>query len=107
VREDAMIRHVVLFSWVKEATDKQKRQVAEELRTLPALMTGLRAYDAGPSARIVEGNFDFAVVADFADAQSYLAYRDHPAHRAVVDQVITPIVRERASIQYEIDDTRF
>ncbi len=101
-----MIRHVVLFAWVPEATDKQKQQVAEELRTLPPLMTGLRAFEAGPSARIVEGNFDFVVVADFDDAQSYLAYRNHPAHRALVDQVITPIVRERASIQYEITEDR-
>jgi Stress responsive A/B Barrel Domain len=101
-----MIRHVVLFAWVPDATDKQKQQVADELRTLPPLMTGLRAFDAGPSARIVEGNFDFAVVADFDDAQSYLAYRNHPAHRAVVDQVINPIVRERASVQYEISETR-
>jgi hypothetical protein len=101
-----MIRHVVLFAWVPEATGAQKQQVADELRTLPPLMSGLRAFDAGPSARIVEGNFDFAVVADFDDTQSYLAYRNHPAHRAVVDQVITPIVRERVSVQYEISEPR-
>jgi hypothetical protein len=101
-----MIRHVVLFTWVPEATDQQKQQVAEELRKLPPLMTGLRAYDVGPSARIIEGNFDFAVVADFDDADSYLAYRSHPAHRAAIDQAITPIVRERALIQYEIPEGR-
>ena len=32
---------------------------------------------------------------------SYLAYRDHPAHRAVIDECITPIRQDRASIQYE------
>jgi hypothetical protein len=32
----------------------------------------------------------------------YLAYRNHPAHRAVVEQVINPIVLERVSIQYEL-----
>jgi hypothetical protein len=97
-----MIRHVVLFTWIPEATDRQKQQVAEELRALPPLMTGLRAYHFGPDAGIVDGNFDFAVVVDFDDAESYLAYRHHPAHRAVVDQVINPIVRQRASIQYEL-----
>jgi len=97
-----MIRHVVVFSWVPEATDQQKQQVADELRKLPPLMTGLRAYHFGPDAGIIDGNFDFAVVADFDDAQSYLAYRNHPAHRAAVDQVISPIVRERAAIQYEL-----
>jgi len=97
-----MIRHVVVFSWVPEATDLQKQQVANELRKLPPLMTGLRAYHFGADAGIVDGNFDFAVVADFDDAESYLAYRNHPAHRAAVDQVISPIVRQRAGIQYEL-----
>jgi hypothetical protein len=97
-----MIRHVTLFAWVPEATDQQKQQVAEELRALPPLMNGLRSFHVGPDARIIDGNFDFAVVADFDDAQSYLAYRNHPAHRAVVEQVTAPITRDRASIQYEI-----
>ena len=97
-----MIRHVALFAWIPEATDKQKQQVAEEVRTLPPLMSGLRAFRVGPDAGIVEGNFDFAIVADFDDAQSYLAYRRHPAHRAIVEQVTNPITRQRASIQYEI-----
>lgn len=97
-----MIRHVALFAWIPEATDKQKHQVAEELRALPPLLTGLRSFHAGPDAGIIEGNFDFAVVADFDDTESYLAYRNHPAHRAVVEQVTNPITKERVAIQYEI-----
>jgi hypothetical protein len=97
-----MIRHVVLFSWTAETTAEQKQLVAAELRTLAPMMSGLRAYHAGHDAGLVEGNFDFAVVADFDDAESYLAYRDHPAHRAVVEQTITPITRQRVSAQYEI-----
>lgn len=97
-----MIRHVVLFTWTAEATDEQKLRVAVELRTLPPLMTGLRAYRAGPDAGIAEGNYDFAVVADFEDTESYLAYRDHPAHRAVVEQAIGPIRAARASVQFQI-----
>jgi hypothetical protein len=97
-----MIRHVVLFAWIPEATDKQKHQVAEELRALPPLLTGLRSFHAGPDAGIIDGNFDFAVVADFDDAESYLAYRIHPAHRAVVEEVTNPITKERVAVQYEI-----
>ncbi len=97
-----MIRHVVLFAWIPGATNTQKHQVAEELRALPPLMTGLRSFHVGPDAGIVEGTFDFALVADFDDAESYLAYRNHPAHRAVVEQVINPIAKERVSVQYEI-----
>ena len=29
-------------------------------------------------------------------------YRNHPAHRAVVEQVINPIAKERVAVQYEI-----
>jgi hypothetical protein len=97
-----MIRHVVLFAWVPEATDKQKHQVAEDLGALPSLLTGLRSFHAGPDAGIIEGNFDFAVVADFEDRESYLAYRNHPAHRAVVDQVINAITKDRVAVQYQI-----
>ena len=59
-----MIRHVTLFAWIPEATDDQKQQVVTELMTLPPLLSGLRAFDIGPDAGIVAGNFDFAVVAD-------------------------------------------
>jgi hypothetical protein len=97
-----VIRHVVLFSWNPEVTLEQKQRVATELRALPPLMAGLRAYHAGDDAGLVEGNFDFAVVADFDDADSYLAYRAHPDHRAVIEQYIVPIARQRVSVQYEI-----
>jgi hypothetical protein len=96
-----MIRHVVLFTWTPEATAEQKLRVQTELRALPPLMTGLRGYHAGSDAGLAAGNFDFAVVADFEDAASYLAYRDHPAHRAVIDECIAPIRGDRASVQYE------
>jgi hypothetical protein len=97
-----MIRHVVLFAWTAEATSEQKQRVADDLRALPPQMSGLRAYHVGPDAGIIDGNADFAVVADFDDVASFLAYREHPAHRAAVDQSINPIARERTAVQYEI-----
>ena len=55
----------------------------------------------GADAGVNPGAYDFGLVADFARREDYLVYRDHPAHRAVIEQYITPIVAERASIQYE------
>jgi hypothetical protein len=97
-----MIRHVACFAWAAEATAAQRQQVADELRALPALMHGLRAYHFGADAGLADGNYDFAVVADFDDTESYLAYRDHPAHRAIIEEVIRPITRQRASVQYQL-----
>ncbi|HEY7147293.1 MAG TPA: Dabb family protein [Streptosporangiaceae bacterium] len=96
-----MIRHVVLFAWTAEATQAQRQQVADELSALPPLMKGLVSYRIGADAGLVDGNADFAVVADFEDAASYLAYRDHPAHQAVISEFIRPIAAQRMSLQYE------
>jgi len=97
-----MIRHVAMFSWIPEATAEQKQRVAAELAALPPLMRGLRGYLFGADAHLVEGNADFAVVADFEDAEAYLAYRHHPAHVEVVNRAIQPIARQRTTIQIEI-----
>jgi len=96
-----MIRHVVLFNWTPEATAEQKERVAAELGRLPALIPSLRAYHFGNNAGINPGAFDFGAVADFDDLDGYLAYRDNPEHRAIIDTLITPIVAQRASTQYE------
>jgi len=97
-----MFRHVVLFSWTQDATEAQQLAMADELRKLPAAVDSIRAYEVGPDAGVNPGNFDFAVVAEFDDADGYRAYRDHPAHREVVEQYVNPIVARRAGVQFEI-----
>jgi Stress responsive A/B Barrel Domain len=96
-----MIRHVVLFRWTPEATAEQKQRVAAELSRLPGLVPSLRAYRLGADLGLNPGNYEFAVAADFDDVDGYLAYRDHPEHRAIVAEFISPIVTERAAVQYE------
>ena len=96
-----MIRHVVTFRWTPAATEEQKRRVAAELARLPALVPSLRDYRIGANLGVNPGTFDFAVAADFDDVDGYLAYRDHPEHRAIVAEFIQPIVTERAAVQYE------
>ncbi|MCC5952864.1 MAG: Dabb family protein [Acidimicrobiia bacterium] len=99
-----MIRHVVLFRWVADATPGQRASVADALSTLPGIIEEIREYRFGPDAGINEGGWDFAVVADFDDADGYLAYRDHPRHREVVTEVIQPIAADIARVQYRLDD---
>ena len=48
-----------------------------------------------------EGNWDYAVVADFDDADGWRAYTAHPAHRQVLVELIEPVVGERAAAQFE------
>jgi len=97
-----MIRHVALFTWDDAMTAEMEQQLAAELTALAPKLAGLRAYHAGPDAGIVEGNFDFAVVADFDDVDSYLGYRTSPEHEEIVGRLSRPHTASRASIQYEI-----
>lgn len=98
----AGFRHVVMFTWAEGVTTLQRRTMAERLATLPAAIPEIKAYNFGDDLGIKEGNYDFVVVADFADQAGYLVYRDHPMHRAVASEVIAPIVAGRAAVQYEL-----
>ena len=96
-----MIRHMVMFRWTPEATPEQKQRVVTELNRLPALLPALRAYHVGADLGLVEGNFEFAAVADFDDLEGYQTYRVNPEHRAIIAEFIQPIAAQRAAVQYE------
>ena len=86
-----MLRHTVLFRWTDDATDAERKRVVDELSTLPDIVPSVRAFAVGVDVGVNEGNHDFAVTADFDDVNGYLAYRDDPAHRAIVAAYIAPI----------------
>jgi hypothetical protein len=97
-----MIRHTVLFKWAADATDEQKKAAATEVAKLPSIVPSIRAFASGTDAGLNQGNFDFAVTADFDDEAGYLAYRDDPSHREIVQRYVTPIAAQRAAVQYEL-----
>jgi len=97
-----MIRHVALFTWTEDMTEEMEQQFAAELRAMAATLPGLKAYNAGPDVGINEGNFDFAVVADFDDADSYAGYRDSAQHQDIIRRFSRPNTKSRAAVQYEI-----
>jgi antibiotic biosynthesis monooxygenase (ABM) superfamily enzyme len=97
-----MIRHVVLFTWTEDMTDAMEQQFTAELTALASSLPGVRAYHAGADAGINAGNFDFAVVADFDDLDSYFAYRDNAEHKDIISRFSGPRTQSRAAVQYEI-----
>jgi hypothetical protein len=97
-----MIRHVVLFTWTEGMTEAMEQQFAAELTALAATLPGVRAYHAGPDAGITDGSFDFALVADFDDVESYVAYRDSDGHQDIVRRFSRSNTKSRAVVQYEI-----
>jgi Stress responsive A/B Barrel Domain len=96
-----MVRHIALLAWKQEATPGQKAEVVAQIASLPTLVPTIRAFASGTDIGVIEGNYDFAVTADFDDAAGYLAYRDDPRHREIVANYISPIRAEGAAVQYE------
>ncbi|MGO9872561.1 MAG: Dabb family protein [Acidimicrobiia bacterium] len=97
-----MFRHVVLLRWTSQATAAQRSAVAVGLAELPRLIPEIHNYEIGSDAHLNDGNFDLVIVADFADVDGYLVYRDHPDHQAVIRERIQPILADRAAVQYEM-----
>lgn len=94
-----MLVHVSCLRWVDGARPEDVDAVEEGLRGLPAAVPTIRGYRFGRDAGLAPGNHDFVVVAEFDDEDGYRAYAGHPAHRAVLDQRIRPILADRAAVQ--------
>jgi hypothetical protein len=97
-----VIRHVVLMRWKPGTSEDQKRAVCEGLAALPAAIPQIRSYQFGEDAAIVEGNFEFAIVADFDDRSDFQSYATSDVHQKLIAERIRPILQERAAAQFEI-----
>lgn len=97
-----MLRHVALFRLKPDVPADTPQRLSEALAKLPAAIPQLVAYAHGADLGLREGNYDFGVVADLANAQDFDTYVAHPAHQAFLKDVLTPVLAERVSIQIEL-----
>lgn len=98
-----MIRHVVMFKWNDGVDDAHVAAASAALTALGESLPVVRRYVHGPDLGLNDGNFDYVVVGDFADADDYATYRDHPDHRALIAEHIADFVAARSAVQYEFD----
>jgi hypothetical protein len=98
----AMIRHIVLLTLRSDAPPDAASTIVEALRALTGVVPSIRDYQAGVDLGMVSGNATVAATSTFDDYDGYLEYRDHPAHRAVIERYIDPVRESRAAIQFEI-----
>lgn len=96
------LRHVVLLKFSPDTSVDDLDTIVAALRTLPGQIPELIDYRVGSDLGLAEGNWPLAVTADVADEAGYVAYRDHPAHVAVIDELIKPNLVDRCAAQYEI-----
>lgn len=94
-----MIRHIVLLTLRDDADPSAVTGLREALEALPAQIPAIRTYEVLTDAGLAATNADLAVVADFDDPDAWEEYRDHPAHRKVIEEQLLPLLVERRAIQ--------
>ena len=94
-----MIRHIAVFRWREGTTEEQVDAVRDGLDGLPGVVPSIRSYAHGPDLRLGDGRWDYVVIAEFDDVDGYHAYVDHPAHAAVREARIVPLIADRAQVQ--------
>jgi hypothetical protein len=99
----AGFRHVVMFRWKPDTPESRLAALERALAELPRQVAEIRRYRFGRDAGAVTGNFDFAIVADFADREAWQRYVDHPAHQKLIAEHIRPILAERAAAQLRVE----
>lgn len=94
-------RHVVCFRWSEDTSDEDVARFTDMLAGLPGLIPELRRYHFGRDAGAAEGNFDYAVAAEFDDRDGWVAYQEHPEHRRCIEYV-RPLIRDRVAVQFDV-----
>jgi hypothetical protein len=97
-----MIRHVVMFRWQQGVEADHVAAMTEAFAELPSLIDQIVSYSYGPDLGLAGTNFDYAVTGEFASVEDFFAYRDHPAHQAIVQTYIASYVSERCAVQFSL-----
>ena len=95
-----MVTHVVIFTWIAEATEAQIAVLGEAMTQLGTELAELVTMRHGPDLQYRDGNGDYALVATFADQAAWSAYQAHPSHKAFVRDFVTPIQASRLTNQF-------
>lgn len=99
-------RHVAMFRWADHVDTDHVERVCAAYDDVAAAVTGLRHHAHGSDVGVSEGTFDFVVVAEFDDITTWRAYRDHPAHVLLVEELVVGHVADRAAAQFQTPDDR-
>lgn len=97
-----MIRHVALFRFADTVTPSAVDAVDAALQSLPEHIDAIVGFVCGRDLSLTDEGWDYAVIADFASTTDYETYAGHPAHVAVVADVIRPLIVDAARVQLEV-----
>jgi len=84
-----MFKHVVMWELMEKAEGQTKEENARELKrrleALPNVISEIKQYEIGINAGQSSAAMDVVLISGFDTVEDFETYRQHPAHREVVD----------------------
>jgi len=98
-----MIRHIVLFKYKADVTDRQKETLAYELESLANSISTIKSLQVGLDVGAKNNSYDLALNTLFDSVEDVEAYAAHPAHIKVLD-TIGQLCQSTVKVDYETED---
>lgn len=98
-----MVKHIVLWNFLPEFTEEQKKEAGARMKTLLEPIRELvpGAVDLSVVvSKLASSNRDVALVSTFETTEALLAYQNHPAH-VEAGKYVRSVTCNRACIDYE------
>ena len=97
-----MVRHLCLIKYKDPAAVDAAAQakINAAYLKLPSIIDGISSMQVGRDLALLDGNFDFAVQAEFRDKDAFLAYSTHPAHGEIIFPVLGQFMESYSTAQF-------
>lgn len=100
------VRHVAMLRFDPGAAPEARQAVLAALPGLPGQIKEIRRFEYGvgvDSGDPKRPPFDVVVQVDFDDVESFRAYVAHPAHRALITELVVPILADRVTTEFTVE----
>ena len=101
---DEPLQHTVLLMLAPDVADEHVAAIVAGLAALPGLVETLDAIEVERDLGVDPRSAQLLVRARFPSIDAWQAYQDHPSHRAVIDELIAPVLVSRSAVQHRLTE---
>lgn len=101
-----MYKHIILFRFMDSVPGSDVIRALDELGRLKIQIPEIQDYCYGKNDinNVDSQNYEYAFVMTFKSKKDRYIYQNHPAHVALVDSMINPIVAD--AVVFDMEDCR-
>lgn len=92
------VRHLGMLRFIPELSTAQLVQIRAGLESMDTRIPGIETLVVTLDDNLRPDNHDLLIEIEFLDEPSFHAFREHPVHRRVVDELIEPVIEGRAFV---------